>query len=208
MWQHVYSAEENSTPGEPVPTCSNAHLMLSPFQILWWEGLWHFIPTMRYRSSIINRVRMQRIHPGRNQLNHAHHTLIICFQTNCFNLFTMHTDLLSNIHDILVRCTRKQHWRVTISRWPGMVWSIGAQTLQELPAVDYGVGREVESSSEQGQLDKARPVNYTQVKYTRSGAPILKLTLSVIKHAEVTTVLQGMTTDWNSAPHWMTYTFM
>lgn len=72
-----------------------------------------------------------------------------------------------------------------------MLQSIGAQTPQGLPAVDYGVGREAERNSERGQLDKERPANYTQVKYTCSGAPILKLSLSVIiKHIDVTILLQ------------------
>lgn len=65
-----------------------------------------------------------------------------------------------------------------------------ARKHQRLPAVDYGVGRMAESNSERGQLDKDRPANYTQVTYTCSGAPILKLTLSVVKHAEVTITLQ------------------
>lgn len=93
----------------------------------------------------------------------------------------------------------KQHRRVTSSRWPDMLQSIGAQTPQRLPAVDYGVGRTAEWNREWGQLDKDRPANYTQVMYTCSGAPILKLTLSVLKHAEVTIALQWSTADWNSA---------
>lgn len=39
-----------TTPGEPVPTCSNAHMKYfrepSLFKILWWGCLWRFIPTM------------------------------------------------------------------------------------------------------------------------------------------------------------------
>lgn len=73
-----------------------------------------------------------------------------------------------------------------------MLQSIGAQTPQGLPAVDYGVGRKAERNSERGQLDKERPANYTQVKYTCSGAPILKLSLSVIKHIDVTILLQQL----------------
>lgn len=82
-----------------------------------------------------------------------------------------------------------------------MLQSIGAQTPQGLPAVDYGVGRKAERNSEQGQLDKERPANYTQVKYTCSGAPILKLSLSVIKHIDVTYCYSDSTADWNSALH-------
>lgn len=66
-----------------------------------------------------------------------------------------------------------------------MLRSIGAQTPQGLPAVDYGVGSEAEWSSEWGQLDKERPANYTQVKYTCCGAPVLKLTLPVMEQAGV-----------------------
>lgn len=86
----------------------------------------------------------------------------------------------------MTHCTRKHHWRVTISRWPGCVaehWR--ANTLQGLPAVDYRVGRTAEWNRAQSQLDKERPDNYTQVKYTGSGAPLLKLTP---KHAEVSVI--------------------
>lgn len=86
----------------------------------------------------------------------------------------------------MTHCARKQHWRVTISRWPGCVaehWR--ANTLQGLPAVDYRVGRTAEWNRAQSQLDKERPDNYTQVKYTGSGAPLLKLTP---KHAEVSVI--------------------
>ena len=83
----------------------------------------------------------------------------------------------------------KQHRRVTISRWPGMLHSIGAQTPQGLPAVDYGVGREAEWSSERGQLDEERHANYTQVKYTCSRAQILKLTLKQAKVTKGVTVI-------------------
>lgn len=60
---------------------------------------------------------------------------------------------------------RKQHRRVTISRWPGCAaqqWR--ANTLWGLPAVDYGVGRKAEWNEEQSQPDKERPDNYVQVK--------------------------------------------
>lgn len=70
-----------------------------------------------------------------------------------------------------------------------------------LPAADYRVGGKAEWNSERGLLDKERPANYTQVKYTCSGAAVLKLTLSIVKCAHVTIGLQWFITDWNFAPH-------
>lgn len=127
-------------------------------------------------------------------------TFLNVFCTQQANLFqlTPYLSISKVIHVILTRRARKQHRRVTISRWPGMLRSIGAQTPQGLPAVDYGVGSEAEWNSEWSQLDKERPANYAQVKYTCCRAPILKLTLSVIRQAEVTTVLQWFTPDWNA----------
>lgn len=55
-----------------------------------------------------------------------------------------------------------------------------------LPAVDYRVGRAAEWKRAQSQPDKERPDNYTQVKYTGSGAALLKLT--PLKHAEVSVI--------------------
>lgn len=55
--------------------------------------------------------------------------------------------------------------------------------------------------NETGSEAKQRPANYTQVIYTCSAAPILKLTLSVIRHSAVTIAPQWFTADWNSALH-------
>lgn len=85
-----------------------------------------------------------------------------------------------------------------------MLQIIGAQTPQGLPAVDYRVGTKAEWNGERGQFDKERPANYTQVKYACSRAPILKLTLSIIKYADVTMIHCRL--EFSTAL--MTYTFM
>lgn len=66
--------------------------------------------------------------------------------------------------------------------------SLASKTPQGLPAVDYGVGTKTELNGERGQFDKERPANYAQVNYSCSGALILKLTLSIIKSADVTMI--------------------
>lgn len=56
------------------------------------------------------------------------------------------------------------------------------------------------------QLDKERPANYTQVKYIRHSAMILKLSLSLVEQAKVTMLLPWFTADWNPALNLMTCT--
>lgn len=83
-----------------------------------------------------------------------------------------------------------------------MLQSTSAVTPQGLPAFDYRVERQDRWNCSRGQPDKERPANYVQVKYTCSLAPILKLTLLVIKYADVTIEPQWFRTDRNSELRW------
>lgn len=71
------------------------------------------------------------------------------------------------------------------------------KTPRGLPAADYGVGGEAEWNSEHGQLGKDRPANYTQVKYTCSGASASKI--NALGYADVTKGLRWLRVDWNLA---------